>query len=103
MSNKIAGLTIAINGETTGLDKALGGVNKKSRDLQAELREVERLLKMDPGNTELLAQKQKLLADAVGNTKENSIHLKPPHNKHKTNSQKAKLMKNNLERLKGKL
>lgn len=69
MSNKIAGLTIAINGETTGLDKALGGVNKKSRDLQAELREVERLLKMDPGNTELLAQKQKLLADAVGNTK----------------------------------
>ena len=60
MASKIAGLTIAINGETTGLDKALSGVNKKSRDLQSELREVERLLKLDPGNTELLAQKQKL-------------------------------------------
>jgi len=46
MANKIKGLTIAINGETTGLDKALSGVNKKSRDLQSELRKVERLLKI---------------------------------------------------------
>ena len=76
MSNKIKGLTIAINGETTGLDKALSGVNKKSRDLQGELREVERLLKLDPGNTELLAQKQKLLADAVSGTKEKLETLK---------------------------
>jgi hypothetical protein len=68
--SKIKGLTIAINGETTGLDKALSGVNKKSRDLQGELREVERLLKLDPGNTELLVQKQKLLTDAVAGTKE---------------------------------
>ena len=76
MANKIKGLTIAINGETTGLDKALSGVNKKSRDLQSELREVERLLKLDPGNTELLAQKQKLLADAVASTKEKLETLK---------------------------
>ena len=76
MANKIAGLTIAINGETTGLNKALGDVNKKSRDLQSELREVERLLKIDPGNTELLAQKQKLLADSIGNTKEKLNTLK---------------------------
>jgi phage-related minor tail protein len=76
MASKIAGLTIAINGETTGLDKALSGVNKKSRDLQSELREVERLLKLDPGNTELLAQKQKLLTDAVAGTKEKLETLK---------------------------
>lgn len=76
MSNKIKGLTIAINGETTGLDKALSGVNKKSRDLQGELREVERLLKLDPGNTELLVQKQKLLTDAVAGTKEKLETLK---------------------------
>jgi phage-related minor tail protein len=74
--SKIKGLTIAINGETTGLDKALSGVNKKSRDLQSELREVERLLKLDPGNTELLAQKQKLLTDAVAGTKEKLETLK---------------------------
>lgn len=69
MANKIAGLTIEIGGETSGLTKALSGVNKQSKDLQAELKNVDKLLKLDPGNTELLAQKQKLLADAVGTTK----------------------------------
>lgn len=69
-SSKIKGLTIAIGGETTGLDKALSGVNKKSKDLQSELREVEKLLKFDPSNTELLAQKQKLLSDAVQTSRE---------------------------------
>ena len=75
-SNKIKGLTIAINGETTGLDKALSGVNKKSKDLQGELKEVERLLKLDPGNTELLGQKQKLLSDSIANTKKKLDTLK---------------------------
>lgn len=75
-ANKIKGLTIAISGETTGLDKALSGVNKKSRDLQSELRAVERLLKLDPGNTELLQQKQKLLAESISNTKEKLETLK---------------------------
>lgn len=69
-SSKIKGLTIAIGGETTGLDKALSGVNKKSKDLQSELREVEKLLKFDPSNTELLVQKQKLLSDAVQTSRE---------------------------------
>lgn len=69
-ANKIKGLTIEILGETTGLTKALAEPNKKAKDLQSELREVEKLLKMDPGNTELLAQKQQLLGDAVGTTKE---------------------------------
>ena len=69
MANKIAGLTIAIDGETTGLSKALSGVNKHSKDLAAELKNVERLLKLDPKNTELVAQKQKLLAESVANTK----------------------------------
>lgn len=75
-ASKLKGLTIAINGDTTGLDAALSGVNKKSKNLQSELREVERLLKMDPSNTELLAQKQKLLADSVGNTKDKLKTLK---------------------------
>lgn len=75
-SNKIKGLTIAINGETTGLDKALSGVNKRSKDLQSELREVEKLLKLDPSNTELLAQKQKLLAESIQSAKEKLDTLK---------------------------
>ncbi|HHY42573.1 MAG TPA: phage tail tape measure protein [Thermoanaerobacterales bacterium] len=70
MAAKIKGITIEIGGNTQPLNKALEDVNKKSRDLQSELRQVERLLKLDPKNTELLAQKQKLLSDAISNTKE---------------------------------
>ena len=68
MAETIKGINILIGAETTGLSKALSDVNRKSRDIQSELRQVERLLKLDPTNTELLAQKQKLLSDAVGNT-----------------------------------
>lgn len=76
MANKIAGLTIEIGGETSGLNKALADVNKKSKDLQSELREVDRLLKLDPKNTELITQKQKLLAESVENTKSKIDTLK---------------------------
>jgi len=69
MAAKIKGITIEIGGNTQPLNKALESVNKQSKDLQSELKQVERLLKLDPKNTELLAQKQKLLADAVNNTK----------------------------------
>ena len=68
MANKIKGLTIEIGGDPTKLGKALDDVNNKSRDLSSELGEVNRLLKMDPGNADLLAQKQKILGDAVDNT-----------------------------------
>lgn len=74
--NNIKGITIEIGGETTKLDKALQGVNKTSRSLQSELRQVEKLLKLDPKNTELLAQKQKLLKEAIGQTKEKLDTLK---------------------------
>lgn len=76
IANKIKGLTIEIGGETTALTKALSGVNKQSRDLQSELRQVERLLKLDPKNTELVAQKQKILAESVSNTKNKLETLK---------------------------
>lgn len=67
-ANKIKGLTVEIGGDTTKLGKALEDVNKKTRDLSGELGDINRLLKLDPGNTELLAQKQKVLAEAVDNT-----------------------------------
>lgn len=76
MAKKIKGITIEIGGETRPLEKALSNVNKKTRDLQGELRSVERLLKLDPGNTELLAQKHKLLAESVNNTKDKLKTLK---------------------------
>ena len=75
-SKTIKGLTVEIGGDTTKLGKALEDVEKKSRDLSSELGEINKLLKMDPGNIDLLAQKQKVLADAVGNTKEKLETLK---------------------------
>ena len=69
MASKIKGLTVEIGGDTTKLGKALEDVEKKGRDLSKELGDINRLLKMDPGNTDLLAQKQQVLADAVENTR----------------------------------
>lgn len=76
MAGKIKGITITLGADVQPLNKALEDVNKKSRDLQGELRQVERLLKLDPKNTELLAQKQKLLAEAVENSREKLDRLK---------------------------
>lgn len=72
----IKGLSIEISGDVKPLNKALGSVNTTSRDLQKELRQVERLLKFDPSNTELLAQKQKILSESIDNTKEKIETLK---------------------------
>ena len=74
--NRIKGITVEIGGDVTGLDKALKTVNKTIKDTQSQLKDVERLLKLDPGNTELLAQKQKLLKDAVSATKDKLQDLK---------------------------
>jgi phage-related minor tail protein len=72
----IKGINIEIGGNTGPLDKALADVNVKSSHLQTELREVEKLLKLDPTNTELLAQKQKLLTSSVEKTNEKLTALK---------------------------
>lgn len=72
----IKGLTVEIGGDTTKLGKALEGVNKKSQDLSTELGEINKLLKFDPGNTELLAQKQKVLSNAIANTADKLDTLK---------------------------
>lgn len=69
-ANRIKGITIEIGGDTTKLDKALSGVNKSLRNTQSALKDVDKLLKLDPGNTTLLQQKQELLARAVSDTEE---------------------------------
>lgn len=69
MAEKIRGITIELGGDASGLDKALKGVNTEINNTQKQLKDVERLLKLDPKNTELLAQKQKLLGDQITNTK----------------------------------
>lgn len=67
--NRIAGITIEIDGDTTQLTKALSGVNKDLKNTQDALRDVDKLLKLDPSNVDLLKQKQDLLTRAIGDTK----------------------------------
>ena len=70
MANNIKGITIKIDGDTTPLAKSLDKVDAKLKSTKSELKDVERLLKFDPGNTQLLAQKQELLAQVVEQTRE---------------------------------
>lgn len=76
MASRIKGITVEIGGDTTGLEKALKGVNSSIKTTQSALKDVERLLKLDPTNTELLTQKQKLLKDAISSTSEKLETLK---------------------------
>lgn len=76
MAGRIQGITVEIGGDTTKLQTALKGVNTEIRNTQSQLMDVDKLLKLDPGNTELLAQKHRLLGDAVKETKEKLETLK---------------------------
>ena len=69
MAGAIKGITVEIGGDTTKLGKALAEVNKKSKDLQTELKGVEKLLKFNPGNVTLLKQKQDILNESISETK----------------------------------
>ena len=76
MANRIKGITVEIGGDTTGLSKALSGINKEINTTQQELKDVERLLKLDPGNTELLRQKYDLLNKSIESTETKLDSLK---------------------------
>ena len=76
MASRIAGITIEIDGDTTKLQKSLKGVDSDLKATSAKLRDVEKLLKLDPKNTELLRQKQQALSDSIEKTKERLSALK---------------------------
>lgn len=67
-STKVRGITIELGADTTGLSKALKDINTDIGKTQKALKDVDRLLKLDPKNTELLEQKQRLLGDRIGET-----------------------------------
>ncbi len=69
-NSRIAGITVGVGGDTTKLSAALKNVNTEIRSTQSQLKDVNKLLKIDPGNTELLVQKQRLLKTAIQETKE---------------------------------
>lgn len=68
MASRIQGITVEIGGDTTKLSKALEGVNKSIKGTQSGLKDVNKLLKLDPSNTELVVQKQKIPESIWKNT-----------------------------------
>lgn len=76
MANRIKGITVELGGDTTKLDKALKNVNSTISSTKLQLRDVEKLLKLDPKNTELLKQKQDLLNNSIKATEDKLKTLK---------------------------
>lgn len=72
----VKGITISFMGDTTKLDKALRDVRKSTKDIDSELRKVNNSLKFNPGNVDLLRQKQTLLNQKIEQTKTNLDNLK---------------------------
>ena len=76
MASRISGITIEVGGDTTKLQTALKGVDSQLKQTQTALKDINKLLKLDPGNTELLVQKQKNLEKAINETKDRLKQLK---------------------------
>ncbi len=74
-SKGIKGITVEFNGETQGLDKALQSVNAEARKFNSTLKDVNKALKLDPTNTELLKEKQTALGNSVENTRDKLMRL----------------------------
>ena len=75
-SSKIKGIVIEIGGNTTKLQDALKGVDKQVYSLNGDLKALNQALKLDPKNTELLAQKQEVLARNIEASKDRLETLK---------------------------
>lgn len=98
-STSIKGITIQIGGDTKGLTTALHKVNDELATTQADLKQVERLLKLDPTNTELLAQRQRLLAQAVEQSKDKIEQLKEAEKQAQEQLKKGKISQDQYEAL----
>ena len=75
-SKQIKGITIEINGDTSPLQNSLKDVDKASQATSKELGEINRALKFDSSNPELLRQKMQVLGEAVETTEKRLKTLK---------------------------
>ena len=76
MANDIKGIIVRIGADTTDLSKAMSSANRSISTTQKQLNEVQKALKLDPSNTELLAQKYRLLMEKADETKKKLQTLK---------------------------
>lgn len=61
MTSRIKGITVEIGGDTTKLQTALRNVDRELKSTQAQLRDVNKMLKLDPGNTDPMARSGSLV------------------------------------------
>lgn len=76
MAGRIKGITIEFGGETVKLENAFKTINQSSKNVQNNLKDINKLLKFDPKNSDLLKQKQEALAKAIDTSKEKLNKLK---------------------------
>lgn len=100
MASRVKGITVEIGGDATGLNKALSSVNTKISNTSSQLKDVERLLKLDPTNTELLAQKQRLLGGNIATTKEKLETLRNAERQVQEQFKKGKASQEQVDALK---
>ena len=98
MSDRIKGITIEIDGDTTKLSKALKDANNELRQSQNQLKDVDKLLKLDPGNATLLQQKYKALGDSIEETKQKLQMLRDAEKQMQENGQAGTAEWDNLQR-----
>lgn len=100
MAGSIKGIIVEIGGDTSGLQKALRKVNSETSSLSKELKGINRLLKLDPKNTELLNQKQTVLKESIEATKNKIKELKNVYNESvKAEANGAKISEENWRAL----
>lgn len=90
-SKQLSGITIEIGGDVTDLSKSLRSLDKDAKKSSDELREIDKLLKLDPKNTELMTQKQKALADSIETTKKRMETLQEAQKQAKEQLEKGDL------------
>ncbi len=100
MADRVKGIVVEIGGDTAGLSKALSGINKDIGKTQKQLKDVEQLLKLDPGNTELLRQKYELLNQAVEQTGDKLKVLKDAEKQVQAQFQRGEIGKDKYDALK---
>lgn len=99
MADKIKGITIEFRGDATKLNSAIQTVNKESRSLDKQLREINKSLKFNPGNSDLIAQKQRVLSEEIKRTTEKLGLLKQAQSEAKKAFETGKIGAEEYERL----
>lgn len=73
---KIKGITIELGADTSNFQKAMKNIDETLNTTQKTLKDINKLLKLDPGNVDLLRQKQEQLNREIANTKTRLAVLK---------------------------